>query len=98
MNTCKLSQLVILDNRQRQEFEPNALMELTESIRDNGLMHAPVVRLYNDELVLVAGERRIKAMQDLWALGEEVRYDGRVIPEGYIPYTPLGELSRSRGS
>lgn len=93
MRTMKLSDLVILEDRQRQEFEPNALMELTESIRDNGLMHAPVVREFNDDLVLVAGERRIKAMQDLWALGEEVSYDGHVIPEGYIPYTTLGELS-----
>ena len=93
MHTTRLDKLVILDNRQRQEFEPNALMELTESIRDNGLMHAPVLRLFNDDLVLVAGERRIRAMQDLWALGEEVRYDGHVIPEGVIPYTTLGELS-----
>ena len=93
MRTMKLSDIVILEDRQRQEFEPNALMELTESIRDNGLLHAPVVREFNDDLVLVAGERRIKAMQDLWALGEEVRYDGHVIPEGYIPYTTLGELS-----
>lgn len=93
MRTMKLSNLVILEDRQRKEFEPNALMELTESIRDNGLLHAPVVREYNDDLVLVAGERRIRAMQDLWMLGEEVRYDGHVVPEGYIPYTTLGELS-----
>lgn len=70
-----------------------ALMELTESIRDRGLMHAPVIRNEAGELVLVAGERRMRAIKDLHDLGDTLRYNGQVIPEGSIPVVTLGELS-----
>lgn len=85
--------ITILENRQRQEFEPNAMQELYQSIEKNGLMHAPVMRVWNDQLVLVAGERRLKTLQDMWALGAEVRYNGQVISPNHVPYTTLGELS-----
>lgn len=91
--TIPLSEIVILDNRQRQEFEPNAMEELRQSLEDRGLMHAPVLREYLGQMVLVAGERRMKAIQDLWALGGTLRYNGQDIPEGRIPYVTLGELS-----
>jgi DNA modification methylase len=44
-------------------------------------------------MMLVAGERRLRAIQDLWALGLKLIYNGQAIPEGQIPYTDLGELS-----
>jgi len=91
--TAALADIIILDNRQRQEFEPNAMQELFQSMDKNGLMHAPVLREYLGNLVLVAGERRIKTMEDMWALGVPVRYNNQIIPEGRIPYVTLGELS-----
>lgn len=91
--TVAISDIVILDNRQRQEFEPNAMQELYDSIRKNGLLHAPVMREYLGQLVLVAGERRLKTIQDMWELGDPVRYNGMIVPEGKVPYTTLGELS-----
>jgi DNA modification methylase/ParB-like chromosome segregation protein Spo0J len=90
---AKYEDIVILDNRQRQEFEANAMQELFQSIERNGLMHCPVMRESCGQLVLVAGERRLKTMNDMWALGVTVRYNGSIIPPGMVPYTTLGELS-----
>lgn len=93
-HSAPLAEILILPNRQRQEFDADAMMELTESIRERGLMHAPVMRQQADgTLILVAGERRMKALQDLWMLGGEVRYNNEIFPEGFIPYVTLGELT-----
>lgn len=91
--TLALSEIVILDNRQRQEFDAQAMEDLRQSIEDRGLMHAPVMREVCGEFVLVAGERRLKAIQDLWALGGKLVYNNEVIPEGRVPFVTLGELS-----
>lgn len=93
MKLAPLDQIIIRKARQRQEFEPGALEELKESLRDVGLMHPPVMRQEGEQLVLVAGERRIKAMQDLWALNGDFSFEGQPIPRGMIPYTTMGELT-----
>ncbi len=80
-------------NRQRREFEPEALMGLTESIRTKGLLHPIVVRREGNETWLVAGERRLKAITDLWALGGVLRHDAQAFLEGQVPVVTLGELS-----
>lgn len=85
--------IVILPNRQRQEFDPQALMELSESIHNNGLFHAPVLRSDNGQFVLVSGERRLRAIQDLWMLGDTFRYNGELVEPGLVPYVMLGQLS-----
>ena len=91
--TIPFDSIVILDNRQRREFDAQAMEELRQSIEDRGLMHAPVMREFAGELILVAGERRLKAIQDLWALGGKLVYNNEIIPEGRVPYVTLGELS-----
>ena len=90
---CKRSELVITSGRQRQEFDPQAMEDLRASIETNGLLHAPVVRELNGSLVLVAGETRIKIIDDMRLLGTELRYNNQVVPEDMIPYVTLGELS-----
>lgn len=92
MQTVPLKDIIISPNRQRKEFEPEALMALTTSIGDQGLFHAPVLRTTPEGLMLVAGERRLRAIADLWGLGQALRYDGQLIPEGEVPYVNLGEL------
>jgi DNA modification methylase len=67
-------------------------MELTNSIHNNTLLHAPVLRSTPDGMMLVAGERRLRAIKDLWILGLRLVYNGQVIPEGQVPYIDLGEL------
>ena len=86
------SDLVILENRQRREFEPGALVDLGNSIGAIGLLHPIVIRETPGGPVLVAGERRLRAIRDLWALGETVHHNGRVYPPGEIPFVTLGDL------
>lgn len=87
------SEIVIDPNRQRQEFDPQALQELASGIRSKGLMHAPVLRERDGQMVLVAGERRLRAMDEVTMLGGEVRYNGEVVPDGMVPYVTLGQLT-----
>lgn len=49
----------------RSDFEPEALGELVESIRENGLLQPLVVRPTDDGWELVAGERRWRALRKL---------------------------------
>ncbi|MCA3705034.1 MAG: ParB N-terminal domain-containing protein, partial [Methylobacterium sp.] len=93
--TIDIPSIVIKPNRQRQEYEPNAMEELRSSIEERGLIHAPVLRRDGNSLVLVAGERRLRAIKDLFALGAGFSYDGRRFEaaDNRIPYTDLGELS-----
>ena len=101
MNTTKLSSITIPANRQRREFNLQKLEELKASIelspaRNTQLLHPPVLRRGEDDsLILVAGETRLKAITDIFALGGSFRYSGRVFTaeEGLIPFTDLGELS-----
>jgi DNA modification methylase/ParB-like chromosome segregation protein Spo0J len=86
------SAIQISPDRQRQEFEAQALEELKSSIEDRGLMHAPVVRDTPAGPVLVAGERRLRAISDLFALGSSFLYNGVRYTET-IPTVSLGELS-----
>ncbi len=47
----------------RVEFDDEALMELSQSIRENGLIHPITVRAEKDGYEIVAGERRYRAMK-----------------------------------
>ena len=93
MQTIAVSSIVINPDRQRKEFDPTALGELSETIRTRGLMHALVMRETPQGLVLVAGERRLRAIVDMWMLGGVLRYNGLAVPEDQIPYVTLGQLS-----
>ena len=85
--------IVVKQNRQRRDFDIGALNELAEGIQRNGLLHAPVVRFENGETVLVAGERRLRAIKDTHDLGGSFTYAGKAVPPGLCPIVPLGELS-----
>lgn len=92
MRLIPIDRILIPPTRQRQEFPPEALMELTNSIHNNTLLHPPVLRSTPEGMVLVAGERRLRAIKDLWILGLRLVHNGQVIPEGQVPYVDLGEL------
>ena len=101
MNTTKLFSITIPANRQRREFNLQKLEELKASIelsaaKNTQLLHPPVLRRGEDgSLILVAGETRLKAIADIFALGGSFRYSGRTFTaeDGLIPFTDLGELS-----
>lgn len=79
--------------RQRKEFDQSALLELSDSIQEVGLLHPIVVKRTPEGLVLVAGERRLRAMEDIIALGGQITYEGKNLPAGHIPVTELDSLT-----
>lgn len=89
------SAVKIKPNRQRQEFKEDLIQELKTSIEESahGLLHAPVLQFDGTDYWLVAGERRMRAIADIYALGGTFRYNGQPVPPGAIPYTELGDLS-----
>lgn len=93
MQLIEVKNITINPDRQRKEFEPQALSELSEAIRSKGLMHGLVMRETPQGMVLVAGERRLRAIQSLWMLGGQLRYNGQQVAEGQVPYVTLGQLS-----
>lgn len=108
MKTIARKHIIVLPNRQRQEFDPEALQELKVSIEDRSLMHPPVLRKpsqtdiyrfpeiqFGTCMILVAGERRLKTIDEIFELGGEFRCNGHLFraDDGMIPFTDLGELS-----
>lgn len=88
-----ISQIVVKSGRQRQQFDPKLLNELAESIRQYGLFHAIGLERENGQIVLRYGERRLRAVQDIYELGGKLRYDNHEVPEGQIPFCDLGTLT-----
>lgn len=93
MQTIARNSIIITADRQRKDFDPTALHELSNTLISKGLMHAPVLRETPEGFVLVAGERRIRAIELVWMLGSSLRFNGEIVPEGQIPYVTLGQLS-----
>ena len=92
MKTIDYNNLTIAANRQRKEFEPEALTDLANSISKIGLLHPIVVRESAGGYTLVAGERRLKALDTLWLLGESIKFNNELLPPYKIPILTLGEL------
>lgn len=88
-----IDQILIQPNRQRKVFDPAAMESLKVSIEEEGLLQAPVIRMRDGQAILVAGERRLKAIADMHALNTTVLYAGQIVPLGQIPATNLGELT-----
>jgi len=87
------SEIIISPERQRREFKPEALNELAESIVGRGLLHPIVLRQTPEGLVLVAGERRLRAIADLWEFERSFKCDNCEVPYGHVPYLTLGDLT-----
>ena len=59
----KVSEIKVNPFQPRKYFDEEKLKELAESIKQNGLIQAITVAQINDELILIAGERRLRAHQ-----------------------------------
>jgi len=92
-NSILYSDLIIPPNRQRRDFDPEAITDLANSISSLGLLHPIVTRETPDGVALVAGERRLRALETIWLLGDGCRHNGRDFGPGEVPYVTLGELS-----
>lgn len=79
-------------NRQRRTFEASKMQEFSDGIAKRGLLHPIVLRVVGDDFVLVAGERRLRAIKDIYGLGGRFSHDGEQVPDQMIPYTLLSDL------
>lgn len=85
--------IIIAPNRQRKEFDPESLAELSQSIQNIGLLHAIVCRNTPEGPVLVAGERRLRAMQMLIELDVPFTHGSQIYTEGQVPVTWIDMMS-----
>ncbi len=63
VHSLKLDRIVQAAYQPRQVFEPEALAELAQSIREKGVLQPLLVRPRGDAFEIVAGERRWRASQ-----------------------------------
>lgn len=85
--------LITIQERQRKECPLDKIAELADSIQKAGLINAPVCRHgENDEVVLVAGERRLRAMSLLHEQARPFTYLHTPIESGLIPFYFYEEL------
>lgn len=89
---CAISEIVV-ESRHRKEFSEKANLDLQESLRNIGLLHAIVLEDTGERMVLRAGERRFRAIKDLADFGVQIKYDGQLVDLGFIPYTSWEELT-----
>ncbi len=88
-----VSRVIIPPDRQREEFDQGAINELAESISTSGLMQPIILRREGEAFVLVAGHRRLMAVQDIWSLGMGYRHGQVKVEFNLIPYVDFGELT-----
>jgi ParB family chromosome partitioning protein len=87
MHLIPIDKILVPSNRQRQEFNPEAIGELATSIARLGLLHPLVIRYdsEHDEVMLVAGERRLRAYKHLKMLSQTTTCNGQTVPVGVVP-------------
>jgi len=93
MQTTHIDNIVILGDRQRKDFDAEAMNSLRNTMQQKGLMHPVVVREEAGQLVLVAGERRLRTAKDIWMLTGKLRHNNQDVPDNHIPYVTLGQLT-----
>jgi site-specific DNA-methyltransferase (adenine-specific) len=91
MHIIKRTQLAI-PTRQRREITKAGVEDLKQSILVNTLLHAPVVQPQKEgTYILVAGERRTRAIDAIAARGLTFIYNRTMIPPGDLPVVFLDE-------
>ena len=60
---CPTEEIVVPEERQRKSFNPQKLRELADSFKQYGQFQPGVCRQKDKEIILVAGERRLRAAQ-----------------------------------
>jgi DNA modification methylase len=79
--------------RQRREIDFGKLSSLRESILARGLLHPPIVVWKSDHYELVAGERRLRALDSIADGKLFFLCDGETFLPGEVPVTRLTDLS-----
>lgn len=84
--------IIIPVDRQRVEYDEQKLLDLAGSITTDGLLHPIVVRTFQRETILVAGWRRLKAMEHIWFMGDSISCGTQIFPPDHAPCIQMGEL------
>lgn len=94
MKTLAIDLILVAENRQRREFDHDAMQDLMTSIQESahGLLHPIVVRQDAKGVWLVAGERRLRAIKEIYDLAGMIKHGGEVVPQGSVPIVDLGDL------
>jgi DNA modification methylase/ParB-like chromosome segregation protein Spo0J len=92
MKLIHIDAIRVAPDRQRKTFDAGKLHEFSDLIAKQGLLHPVVLRVVGDDYYLVAGERRLRAITDLYALGGQFLHDGEGVRANFIPYTLLSDL------
>lgn len=87
------SNIKVPEYRQRKTFTQEYLDDLSDSMDSVGLLHPIVVRALDGDLVLVAGERRLRTIAQREALGLNLECGGVIYEAGQVPYLNIGDLS-----
>lgn len=85
-----LEKIVVAKDRQRQEFDGESMAELSDSIAETGLLHPIIVEQGTQ---LRTGERRLRAITNLYMMGVSIKFGGELIPVGTVPCLSLEELT-----
>lgn len=93
LSSCHIDRIIIGQNRQRKQFDVGSITDLANDIAKFGLLHPPVVRGDGAQLILVAGERRLRALAELCEFGTPFRCGGEEFAGGRVPYTLIDSLS-----
>ena len=91
-----IDSILLDEDRQRKHFGDIELSELSNDILTNGLYHPIVVRQAGQFTILVAGERRLRAIRMLGLLKQTFRFNGQPVPLGFIPVNDLGPISKEQ--
>ncbi len=83
MELINITDVIVLDDRQRQVFIDEKLDELQSTV-EKFLLHPPTVRS-KEEPILVAGERRLKVLRRMYEKGIPCTHMGQTLPLGVIP-------------
>lgn len=84
MQTIQITDIKHPTSRQRIGYSQKGSDELRSSIMNDGLFHAIIL---DQNQTLVAGHNRIKAVESIYRLGLQIKYNGETVPAGHIPYT-----------
>lgn len=89
------SSITVPPHRQRRTFNADTHNELCESLQYSavGLQNAVVIRMEDGKPTLVSGERRLRAIEDIYSLGGVLKYAGHAVQPNLVPCVDVGELS-----
>jgi DNA modification methylase/ParB-like chromosome segregation protein Spo0J len=92
IQTLPLTSIRVPAGRQRTSIDDTHLAALVTSISTVGLLQPLVVRTSGPDTILVAGERRLRAIENIAILGGRIRCAGEDVPEGHAPICDIGSL------